>query len=265
MSRPRSTNPDIDPSADTPPRVVRPEVPSKLTPPPMALTSQDDTIDEDVYDAVTGRLRRLRLVRGWLFVLALLLGVGWGAASAHFDVRWSWPIVPIGAWFGLMWNRVGRGSAGRAVGLTVGVYVVSVVAAAGVSRYAPSQRMIQQQPSVLQAAVHLWMQEHGELPEIAGVGRIGDDAAGDLGDEIVTAFDIEQLVRVEIEGLSPSMQRTILSWYYDQAGGRAGVDRGPGWGGRFAALLWLATAVWLAWRLAQRRDEIDLDEDSVQL
>ncbi|MBB6429561.1 hypothetical protein [Algisphaera agarilytica] len=241
--------------------LLRPPSPGKETPapglPPLPeVTNREETVD---LDAMHGRAESMSRKRGLLFLSALLLGVLWGVAAEHFEVRWSWPIVLVGVFFGYAWSRVGQGSAGWAVGLTAGLYLVSAVAGFTMSRHFPSERIIQQNPAVLQAAVHLWMQENNELPELRGVGRLGDEAVGDLGDEVVTAFDIEQLVIAEAEALSPGEQREVLSWYYDQAGGRAGVERGRGWGAGLAACLWLGAGCWIAWRLGNRKEEIELE------
>ncbi|MEM1107554.1 MAG: hypothetical protein AAGH99_02585 [Planctomycetota bacterium] len=219
------------------------------------VTSSEETVD---LDAMRTQADAISKKRSRLFMVAILVGVLWGGASEHFGIGWSWPIVFAGAYFGYAWRRVGQGSAGWAVGLTVGLYLLSAVTASTMGRYYPSERVIDQDPAVLQAAVHLKMQQAGELPELTGVGRIGSNAAGELGEEVVTAFDIERLVEEEIDRMSPGEQRSALSWYYDQAGGRAGVGQPRGFFSRLSSGLWLIGAGWLAWRLATHREEIDL-------
>lgn len=254
MSRPRSTAAMSGTAAEGVPQgVPGAGVPGAGVPgvPPANAAALDR-------EAALERLEQMRSQRGWLFLGALALGVLWGIASAHFGVRWSWPIVAVGAGMGFAWSRVGQGSAVWAVGLTAGTYFIAVVAAATMSRYYPSDRMIQQQPAVLQAAVHLWMEEHDELPAISGVGLGSDDAVGDLGPEIITAFDVEQLVKKEMAALSPAMRRTVLAWYHDKAGGRAGNQRIQTFGGRVVGAMWLAAGLWIAWRLSGRNEEINL-------
>ncbi|MEM6459652.1 MAG: hypothetical protein AAF710_09710 [Planctomycetota bacterium] len=234
MSRPRAS--------DRPP--YTPPAPEPLPP----ITNRDETLDADAPEAGVGPPDRARRRGVALAVTALAAGAAWGVAAAHFDLRWSWPVLPAGVALGWAWGRFARGPALGAAALTAALFLTAVAAGSAVERLYPSPRMIQQQPAVLRAAVHLWMQRHGELPAVTGVGRLGDDAAGDLGDEIVTASDIEQLVRLETDRLSPAMRRTVLSWYHSQPGGRAGLDRGS----PITATLWLAAAAGLAWRLAIR-------------